>query len=100
MRRTDCFTLTQVDEETVKSGRVPLSKPEVWPRAECGFVDHIARVSHSADGKRYTGINESCMPSGNQAGFPSAGCSLCSYTTQPGAAGGHADFDSFLVTWP
>ena len=94
------FTLTQGDEETGASSRVPLSTPDVWLRVECDFAGHHARFSHSADGRRYTGIGEACVLGANRAGFPSVGCVLFSYTTHPGARGGHADFDSFLVTWP
>jgi hypothetical protein len=94
------LTLTRFDEETGTSSRVPLGTPDVWLRAECDFVGHYARFSHSADGSRYTGIGEPCVLGANRSGFPSVGCVLFSYTTQPGARGGHADFDSFLVTWP
>ena len=94
------LTLTQFDEESGTSSRVPLGTPDVWLRAECDFVGHHARFSHSADGRRYTGIGEPCVLGANQTGSPSVGCVLFAYTTQPGARGGHADFDSFLVTWP
>jgi hypothetical protein len=94
------FTLTQCDEETGASSRFPLATPDVWLRAECDFIGHNARFSHSADGRRYTGIGGPCVLGGNRAGFPSVGCVLFSYTTRPGARGGHADFDAFLVTWP
>ena len=94
------FTLTQGDEATGASSRAPLSTPDVWLRAECDFVARHARFSHSADGSRYTAIGEPCVLGANGAGSPSIGCVLFSYTTQPGARGGHADFDAFLVTWP
>jgi len=94
------LTLTQSDDETGTSSRVPLGTPDVWLRAECDFVGHHARFSYSADGRRYTVIGEPCVLGSNRTGFPSVGCVLFSYTTRPGARGGHADFDAFLVTWP
>jgi beta-xylosidase len=94
------LTLRQFDEQTATSSRVPLGTPDVWLRAECDLVGHHARFSYSADGRRYTVIGEPCVLGSNRTGFPSVGCVLFSYTTRPGARGGHADFDAFLVTWP
>jgi xylan 1,4-beta-xylosidase len=94
------FTLTRFDEQTGKASRVPLTKPRIRLRAQCDFVDNTARFNYSTDGKRYAGIGEPCSMGDGQIASKGVRCSLFAYSTRAGAEGGHADFDSFLVTWP
>jgi xylan 1,4-beta-xylosidase len=94
------FTLTQFDGQTGEASRIPLRRPRAWLRATCDFVDNTARFSYSTDGKRYAGIGEPHRLGDDQAALQGVRCSLFSYGTQAGAEGGHADFDSFVVTWP
>ncbi len=94
------FTLTWFDEQSGKASRVPWKKPRIWLRAECDFVNNAARFSCSADGKRYAGRGEPSPMGDGSAASQSVRCSLFSYSTQSGAEGGHADFDTLVITWP
>jgi xylan 1,4-beta-xylosidase len=99
-RGPDGFTLTQFDGQTGEASRIPLRRPRVWLRATCDLVHNTARFSYSTDGKRYTGIGEPYCMGDDQVALQGVRCSLFSYVTLAGAEGGHADFDSFVVTWP
>ena len=94
------LTLTRFDEQTGEASRVLLTKPHVRLRAQCDFVDNTVRFSYSAHGKRYAVIGEPCSMGDLQIASTGVRCSLFAYSTRAGAEGGHADFDSFLVTWP
>jgi hypothetical protein len=94
------FTLTWFDEQSGKASRVPLRRPRIWLRAECDFVNNAARFSCSADGKRYAGRGEPCSMGDGSIASQGVRYSLFSYSTQSGAEGGHADFDTLLITWP
>lgn len=93
-------TLAQFDEATGRASRLPLTGPEVWLRVECDFVDNHARFSHGAGGQRFASVGWPYALGDPHAVVRSICCSLFAYSTALGAGGGHADFDSFVISWP
>ncbi len=97
-RGHDGFTLIQLVEHSGKADRVPLSDGPVWLRAECDFVRNRASFSYSADGTVYAGIGTP-HPMGDRPGAALVmWCSLFSRAAEGRAEGGHADFDSLLLS--
>ena len=97
-RGRDGFTLIQFVEHGGRTDRVPLSDRPVWLRAECDFVRNRVGFCCSADGTAYAGIGEP-HPMGDRPGAALVmWCSLFSRAARGHAEGGHADFDSLLLT--
>ncbi len=97
-RTSDGFTLTQFDEQTGRSSRVPLTNTRVWLRADCDFIKNTAGFRYSIDGKGYASIGEPHIMAYGLITFQGVRNSLFAYSTGAGAEGGHADFDSIEVT--
>jgi hypothetical protein len=97
-RGRDGFTLAQFVEHSGQTGRVPLGHRPVWLRAECDFVRNRVGFSCSTDGADYVGIGEP-QPMGDRPGAALVmWCSLFACATNGRADGGHADFDSLLLS--
>lgn len=90
--------VTQFDEDTGHTNRVPLKHTRIWLRADCDFIQNTAHFSYSIDGKTFTGIGEPYIMAYGLITFQGVRYSLFSYNTQTGDQGGHADFDSIEVT--
>lgn len=99
-RASEGFALTQFDEPSGSTSRIPLSTSHVWLRAECDLVDMAVRFRYSTDGSRYAPGGEPVAMRDGPLAFQGVRCSLFAYSTQEGGERGHADFDSWLVTWP
>jgi xylan 1,4-beta-xylosidase len=97
-RGRDGFALIRFIEHSGRTSRLSLDNQPVWLRAECDFSRNEVGFCFSTDGTTYVGIGES-HPMGDR---PGAGlvmwCSLFSCATSGHAEGGHADFDSLLLT--
>lgn len=94
------YTLAQFDERTGVTTRIPLLTSRVWLRADCDVTAGAGRFSHSADGARYTAIGSPHLLGDDPTTLQSIRCSLFACRVGTGSAGGHADFDAFLVSWP
>jgi xylan 1,4-beta-xylosidase len=92
------LVLTQFDEVTGKTSRLPLNSPRVWLRAACDFIKNKAGFRYSTDGKTYAAIGEPHTMAYGLITFQGVRYSLFAYNTQAGAEGGSADFDSVVVT--
>jgi len=97
-RVSDGLTLVQFDEQTGKTSRVPLGNRLVWLRAECDFTRRKAAFRYSTDGRGYAEIGQTHAIGDTPDAARSIPCSLFSSSTKVQAEGGHADFDSFVVT--
>jgi xylan 1,4-beta-xylosidase len=97
-RISDGLTLAQLDERSGKTSRIPLRHPRVRLRAECDFVRHEVAFLYSTDGRAYTEIGQSHAIGGSPTTTHGIECALFSCSTKVQAEGGHADFDSFVVT--
>jgi hypothetical protein len=97
-RGPDGFTLIQFVEHSGQTGPIPLSDRSVWLRAECDFVRHRISFSHSTDGTAFVGIGEPHSMSDRPGAALVMWCSLFSRAAAGHVEGGHADFDSLLLT--
>lgn len=97
-RVSDGLTLAQFDEQSGKTSRVPLGSRQVWLRAECDFLRNEVGFRYSTDGRGYAEIGQSHTMSDSPIAAHGIRCSLFSCSTKVQAEGGHADFDSFVVT--
>jgi len=97
-RGRDGFTLIQFVEHSGQTGPVPLSDRPVWLRAECDFVRNRVAFSYSTDGTAYVGIGEPHPMSDRPGAALVMWCSLFCRAAGGHAEGGHADFDSLLLT--
>lgn len=98
-RESDGFVLAQFDERAGRTARIRWSTPHVWLRLDCEFASGAARFGYSASGSRYAAIGEPYLFGGGQPDLRWLCCSLFAYHTPLDGGGGHAEFDSFLVTW-
>ena len=89
--------LTEFDEQTGASPHVPLKNARVWLRADCDFIENMARFRYSTDGKKYTSIGEPVTMAYGLITFQGVRYSLFSYNKQGDGEAGFADFDSIDV---
>ena len=97
-RLNDGFTLAQFDEQSGNTSRVPLERRRVWLRAECDFVERNVGFSYGTDGRGFVSIGGPCPMGDGPIATKSIRFSLFSCATKTAAQGGHADFDSFVLT--
>ena len=91
-------TLAQFDEQSGRTSRVPLGSRRVWLRAECDFATRRADFRYSTDGRAYAGIGEPYPIGDGSIATRCIPCSPFSCATKNCTGGGHADFDSFVMT--
>jgi hypothetical protein len=95
---SDGFTLIEFAGHSGRTSRVPLSDGPVWLRAECDFLRNRVGFRYGSDGTTYVDIGEP-HPIGDEPNAAQAiWCSLFCRSTDGHAEGGHADFDSLLLT--
>ena len=94
----DGLTLAQFDQQSGRTSRVPLGSRRVWLRTECDFTAGEAGFRYSTDGRGYAEIGESHAIGECPIAPHAIQCSLFSCSTNVQVDGGHADFDSFVVT--
>jgi len=97
-RASDGVTMAQFDEQLGRTSRIPLLSRRVWLRAECDFLRNEVDFRYSTDGSGYADIGHSHAMSDGPIAGQGIRFSLFSCTTKHQAEGGHADFDSFVVT--
>lgn len=97
-RGSDGFSLIQHVERGGRTVRITLGDPHVWLRAECDFVRHDVGFSYSEDGRHYAGIGEPCPMMAGPHATEAVWCSPFSRAARGHVPGGHADFDSLLLT--
>jgi xylan 1,4-beta-xylosidase len=98
-RGAEGLTLEHFDQFTGKSVTVPLKTTRVSLRARCDFLTEKATFSYSTDGKTFEPIGDEFTMVFQLKTFQGVRYSLFHYNTG-GGPGGHADFDSFMVTEP
>jgi hypothetical protein len=97
-RGRDGFAVIRFIEHSGRTSRVPLGNRPVWLRVECDFGRNEVGFCFSSDGTTYVGIGEP-HPMGDRPGAAMVmWCSLFSCAASGHAEGGHADFDSLLLT--
>lgn len=96
-RGGDGSTLTQLDERTGKTTRIPLGDPRAWLQAHCDFVARQAHFGYSTDGRRYARTGDPHRLD-YPAAFPALACALFALRRPAGGKGGHADFEEFVIT--
>jgi len=92
------FALAQFVEQSGEASRMPLRDRRVWLRADCDFVRNEAGFHYSTDGRRFASLGDPHPLDAGPATAQSLWCSLFSCATAVRAEGGHADFDSFVLT--
>jgi len=97
-RGSDGFSLVRHVERGGRTVRVPLGDRHVWLRAACDFVRHEVGFSYSDNGRHYAGIGEACPMLAGPDAIEAVWCSPFSRAARGRARGGHADFDSLLLT--
>ena len=97
-RVSDGLILAQVDRGSGRTSRSPLRRERVWLRADCDFASRQVGFRYSADGRAYAAIAEPCPMGADPLARQAIRCSLFSCTTTMQREGGHADFDSFVLT--
>jgi xylan 1,4-beta-xylosidase len=97
-RDSDGVTLVQFDERSDTTSRAPLGGRRVWLRADCDFLRNEVGFRYSTDGSSFAEIGRSHAVSNGQAAAHGIPCSLFSCCTTLRDTGGHADFDSFVLT--
>jgi len=96
-RNNDGFALTKVDEASGKTNRAALTQTRVWLQADCDFIKNSASFRYSTDGKSFNSIGQPHTMAYGLITFQGVRYSLFAYSTQAGAGGGYADFDSIEV---
>ena len=96
-RSADSAVVTQFDELTGETTRLPLRNKRVWLRADCDFIKNTASFRYSTDGKTFTTVGQGYTMAYSLITFQGVRYSLFSYNTQPSAEAGYADFDSIEV---
>jgi xylan 1,4-beta-xylosidase len=97
-RGRDGFTLIQFVEHSGQTGPIPLSDRPVWLRAECDFVRNRVGFRYSTDRTAFASIGEPHPMSDRPGAALVMWCSLFARAAAGHAEGGHADFDSLLLT--
>jgi xylan 1,4-beta-xylosidase len=92
------FTLARCIEPDAAAQRMPLRDRLIWLRADCDFVRNEAAFHYSTDGRRFARLGEPHPIDTRPAAALSLSCSLFSCATEVQEEGGHAEFESFLVT--
>ena len=92
------LTLTRSDEQGGTTCRVVLGNRRVWLRAECDFARRRAAFRYSTDGSGFSPMGEPSPMGEGPAAARGIACSLFCCATKTGAGGGHADFESFVLT--
>jgi len=93
------LSVVQFDQQTGKTKRVKLKAARIWLRADCDYLKEQSHFSYSTDGKKFVRFGEEFTSVFQLTTFQGVRPTLFAYNTQ-GAAGGHADFDSFTVNEP
>lgn len=93
------LTVTQFDQKTGNTVRVPLKGTRVWLRASCDFLTEQARFSYSTDGKKFEPLGDTFTMVYQLKTFQGIRYSLFHYNTN-GQPGGYADFDRLTVDEP
>jgi len=91
------LTLARFDERAGATSRVRIPDLRVWLRAECDFVRNEVVFRYSTDGRGYAAIGPSHTIGAGPVATDRIECALFACSTKAAAAGGHAEFDSFLV---
>ncbi len=99
-RGSDGTSLTEFDEVTGRTARVPVRHTRLWLRAECDFIKNSAEFRYSTDGNSYSRIGEPHTMAFGLITFQGVRYSLFSFNTQVGGEGGYADFDSVDIAEP
>lgn len=97
-RGGDGFSLIRHVEHGGRTVRITLGDRHVWLRAECDFVRHDIGFFYSGDGRHYAGIGEPCPMASSPHDTEAVWCSPFSRAARGHVPGGHADFDSLLLT--
>lgn len=93
------LVLTQFDEQTGHSERLPIAQNRVWLRANCDFMTEKATFSYSLDGQTFQQFGREFTMVFQLRTFQGVRYGLFHYNTG-GSPGGVADFDSVQVAEP
>lgn len=100
VRRTgDAFALEQFDQRTGETRRASLPNGRVWLRVSCDFLTERAAFGYSSEGVEFRALGDEFTTVFQLKTFQGVRFALFAFNTA-GAAGGHADFDSFAVSEP
>jgi hypothetical protein len=91
------LTVARFDERGGTTSRVRILDLRVWLQAECDFVRNEVVFRYSTDGLGYAVIGHPHVIGGSPIGTDGIECALFACSTKAEAAGGHAEFDSFLM---
>ena len=91
------LTVARFDERGGATSRVRILDLRVWLRAECDFVRNEVVFRYSTDGRGYAAIGQSHTIGGGPIATDGIECALFACSTKAEAAGGHAEFDAFLM---
>jgi len=97
-RDREGFSLVQCVEHSGWSSRVRLSDSPVWLRVECDVVRNRVTFSYSTNGTADAGIGEPRAMGDHPGAAPVMWYSLFARAAAGQAEGGHADFDSLLLS--
>jgi len=98
-REANGFSLETYDQRRGEPQRRALDTSHVWLRAHCDFDAEIARFSYSTNGKEFQNLGAEFIMVFQLKTFQGVRYALFNYNTG-GGPGGHADFNSFVVSEP
>ena len=98
-RGADGFSIVQFNADSGQTVRERLARPRVWLKADADYMAETARFSYSTDGKSFKPLGGEYRMVYSLKSFQGVRYELFAYNSK-GAAGGHADFDSFRVIEP
>ena len=93
------FTISQFNEHTNQTSRVAMTGNKLWLKADCDFITETAQFSYSLDGKQFTPLGKPFEMVFQLTTFQGIRYSVFAYNSA-GRNGGHADFDSIVVSEP
>jgi hypothetical protein len=93
----DGMTVSQFNERSGHTSRIPLTRDHLWLRADCDVIRGRVTFHYSLDGLSYSGIGEPYLLGDGRGATSGIPCSLFSCATARLGEGGWAEFHSFLA---
>lgn len=98
-KNADGLEIQQYDQQSGKPVTAKLNGTQVWLRVSCNFETEKAFFSYSTDGTNYTPLGAEVIMVFQLRTFQGVRYGLFNYNTL-NAAGGYADFNTFIVHEP